>query len=280
MNQLVGEFKELGKYVNMEEIDELALVSKKKTNKLTKLMTMQVEVRKRRKEDENKEKLQRRILLKELRAEIKRYGVFQTIKARVNGFREIVRRNKDSRLILVSQGEFDFSRLKEMLEEHILPSGLSQGSLATNTLLHNYFKVGLSKCLEIVASFLTNPYDLSLSEKFIESHEQLDDNAFPKEFFECTSFRSYQKFLIPNTEEMKKLLRIMSIAFDTVVNYGDEVLSESELVSLGYCSRSRNCFTFGPTMHCSSSLRLRTTLSFPQSTPTISRSCFLTCTRE
>ena len=68
---MVDEFKEFGKYVNMEEIDELALVSKKKTSKLTKLMTMQVEVRKRRKEDENKERLQRRILLKELRTEIK-----------------------------------------------------------------------------------------------------------------------------------------------------------------------------------------------------------------
>lgn len=100
-----------------------------------------------------------------------------------------------------------------------------------------FFKNAFGKCLQFVVQFITDPFNCGVSNKFIAAHDSAD-TVYGRRYahantglnFEPTILRDHREYMIPNTEEMKKLTKIINLAFDNINLKNKIVLNEKELL--------------------------------------------------
>lgn len=123
--------------------------------------------------------------------------------------------------------------MKQLLEMSIIPSKDIKSALRDNKDMFSYFKGAFGKCTNVMITFITDPFYHGISRKFLAHHEDADvkppSQPFLQTWAEPAALRDYLQFLIPNTLEMKKLHRIISIAFDSINLKGGLQMGEADI---------------------------------------------------
>lgn len=120
-----------------------------------------------------------------------------------------------------------FEKYKEILEVGIIPNAQTQNIILYNTQAIRFFEEASGKCLEMLLSFISEPYEHGISHEFLHAHERLGAPTV-KEYLDLPQLRNFGQFVIPNTEEMQKLREVLS-AFDSFNFKSAVLLSEKEL---------------------------------------------------
>ena len=128
-----------------------------------------------------------------------------------------------------------FEKFKEHLEVAIVPNCETQNVVAQHPQIIRFFQEASGKCLEVLLSFVSEPYEHGISHDFLALHENKTESptSQKKEYLDLPQLRNFGQFVIPNTEEMQKLREVLS-AFDSFNFKSSILLSEKELALKKY----------------------------------------------
>jgi hypothetical protein len=113
-----------------------------------------------------------------------------------------------------------------------IPNPLTENVITKDSTVLKFFQEAGGKCLELLISFISEPYEHGISNEFLYRHESAGEISH-REYLDVPQIRNFSQFVIPNTEEMQKLREVLS-AFESFNFRNTILLSEKELALKRY----------------------------------------------